>query len=489
MHLEQLARGIALPDEARDLDITGLTADSRAVVPGYLFAALKGATVNGARFAAKAVDAGAVAILCDRESADQVRADIGGRALVLVSDDPRKTFALMAAAFYGDQPKTIVAVTGTSGKTSVAFFVRQIFQAAGHSAAALGTIGTVTAEGREYGSLTTPDPVSLQRELALLAKQKITHVALEASSHGLDQHRLDGVRLTAAGFTNLGRDHMDYHPTVEDYLRAKLRLFSELLPNGGTVVADPGEPYADRVIAVAADRGLPVISVGETGKDLKLTGLRPAPGGQQLTIQTPRGDYNLMLPLIGRFQVSNALIAAGLAIAAGVDTGKALRSLESLKGAPGRLEFAGRKANGAAVYIDYAHKPDALENALAALRPFTSGKLIVIFGAGGDRDAGKRPIMGKIAADKADVAIVSDDNPRSEDPARIRQEIMAACPGAIEIGDRSEAIREGVRLLGPGDILCVAGKGHETGQIVGNTVHHFSDHEAVAEALAMGDAQ
>jgi len=489
MHLEKLARGTDLPDGAGRLEISGLTADSRAVGAGFLFAALKGASTDGARFVSGAVEAGAAAILCAQDAADQVRADVAGRAAVLTSAEPRRAFALMAAAFYGDQPETIVAVTGTSGKTSVAHFVRQIFQAAGHSAASLGTIGTVTADGRIYGGLTTPDPVSLHKELARLARDKVTHAALEASSHGLDQYRLDGVRLTAAGFTNLGRDHMDYHATVEEYLNAKLRLFRDLLPAGGTVVVDPGEAYADRVLAVAAERKLPVISVGETGKDLKLTGLRQTPSGQDLTIQTARGDYTVTLPLIGRFQVSNALIAAGLAIAAGIETGKALRSLESLKGAPGRLEFAGRKPAGGTVVIDYAHKPDALENALAALRPFADGKLVVVVGAGGDRDPGKRPLMGKIAAERADVVIVTDDNPRSEDPAAIRKAILEAAPGAIEIGDRGEAIREGVRRLGPGDILCVAGKGHETGQIVGNTVHPFSDHDAVAEAIAMGDAR
>lgn len=484
MQLDQLALGQEFPEQAGAYNITGLTADSRAVAPGFLFAALKGARTDGARFVPMALEAGAAAVLCSSDAAAGVRAQAGDRAIVLSSEDPRRSFALMAARFFGAQPKTMVAVTGTSGKTSVAHFVRQIFQAAGHSAASLGTLGTVTADGQLYGGLTTPDPVALHKELARLAAEKITHAALEASSHGLDQHRLDGVRLVAAGFTNLGRDHMDYHPTVEDYLGAKLRLFRDLLPDGGTVVVDPAEKYADRVLEVAAERGSPVISVGERGTDLKLRSISQSSAGQVLTIETPRGEYLVTLPLIGRFQVSNALIAAGLAIAAGEETGKVVRALESLKGAPGRLEFAGRTASGGTVVIDYAHKPDALDNALAALRPFAGGKLIVVVGAGGDRDPGKRPLMGSAATKRADVVIVTDDNPRSEDPASIRKAVMEGAPNAIEIGDRMEAIRDGVRRLGEGDILCVAGKGHETGQIVGDTVHPFSDHEAVATAIA-----
>jgi UDP-N-acetylmuramoyl-L-alanyl-D-glutamate--2,6-diaminopimelate ligase len=484
MQLDQLALGQDFPETAGAHNITGLTADSRAVAPGFLFAALKGARTDGARFVPMALEAGAAAVLCSFEAEPGVRAQVGDRAVVLASEDPRRSFALMAARFFGAQPKTMVAVTGTSGKTSVAHFVRQIFQIAGHSAASLGTLGTVTADGQLYGGLTTPDPVALHKELARLAAEKITHAALEASSHGLDQHRLDGVRLVAAGFTNLGRDHMDYHPTVEDYLAAKLRLFRDLLPDGGTVVVDPLEKYADRVLEVAAERGLPVISVGERGADLKLRNISASSAGQVLTIETSRGDYTVTLPLIGRFQVSNALIAAGLAIAAGEDTGKVVRALESLKGAPGRLEFAGRTQSGGTVVIDYAHKPDALDNALAALQPFAAGKLVVVVGAGGDRDPGKRPLMGSAAANRADVVIVTDDNPRSEDPASIRKAVMEGAPNAIEIGDRMEAIRDGVRRLGEGDILCVAGKGHETGQIVGDTVHPFSDHEAVATAIA-----
>ncbi|WP_428642657.1 UDP-N-acetylmuramoyl-L-alanyl-D-glutamate--2,6-diaminopimelate ligase [Roseibium sp.] len=485
MDLEYLAAGLKLPEMAGTLKISGLTADSRNVRPGFLFAAFQGASVDGTRFAPNAAAAGAVAILCAENSVDAVRSACPQTVAVIGAPDPRHVFARMAARFYGAQPDTIVAVTGTSGKTSVAHFARQIFQAAGHPAASLGTLGTVKPDGESYGGLTTPDPVALHKELAELKAEGINHAAMEASSHGLDQCRLDGVRLTAAAFTNLGRDHMDYHPTVEDYLHAKLRLFSVLLPVGGTVVCDPGEKYSDRVLAVAQERGLPVFTVGETGRDLTLTGLKPAGAGQELSLHTARGDYKVTLPLIGRFQVSNALIAAGLAIASGIDTGTAMRALENLKGAPGRLELAGRTRGGGMIFIDYAHKPDALDNALAALRPFATGKLSVVVGAGGDRDPGKRELMGAAAARQADLVIVTDDNPRSEDPATIRKAVLSGAPGALEIGDRYEAIAEGVRRLEAGDILCVAGKGHETGQIVGDTVIPFSDHEAVIRAISL----
>lgn len=485
MDLEYLAAGLSVPDAAKGLKISGLTADSRKVRPGFLFAAFVGATVDGTRFAPDAAAAGAVAILCADGAVDAVKAACGDKIAVIGAGEPRQAFALMAARFYGAQPDTIVAVTGTAGKTSVAHFVRQIFLSAGHPAASLGTLGIVRPGNEAYGGLTTPDPVSLHCQLAELKAEGVNHAAMEASSHGLDQYRLDGVRLAAAAFTNLGRDHMDYHPTIEAYLRAKLRLFTELLPAGGTVVADPGEDYADRVLAEAARRDLPVFTVGETGKDLKLTGLKSVGAGQELTLVSARGEYKVTLPLIGRFQVSNALIAAGLAIAAGIDTGAVLRSLENLKGAPGRLELAGQTGQGGLVFVDYAHKPDALDNALAALKPFASGRLSVVVGAGGDRDPGKRALMGAAAARHADLVIVTDDNPRSENPANIRKAVLEGAPEALEIGDRFEAISEAVRRLRTGDILCVAGKGHETGQIVGDTVIPFSDHEAVRHAISL----
>lgn len=480
-----MAEGTSLPVSASGLKISGLTADSRNVEPGFLFAALKGARTDGSLFAPGAVEAGAVALLCAKDAEQQLRATIPESVAVIAAEEPRQVFAKMAARFFGAQPDVVVAVTGTAGKTSVAHFVRQIFQSAGHPAASLGTLGTIKPDGISYGGLTTPDPVALHRELAELEAEGINHAALEASSHGLDQFRLDGVRLTAAAFTNLGRDHMDYHATIEDYLCAKLRLFEDLLPDGGTVVVDPAEKYADRVLDVAGRRGLPVFTVGETGRDLKLTGIRAVGAGQELTLQTARGEYKITLPLIGRFQVSNALIAAGLAIAAGTDSGLVLRSLENLKGAPGRLELAGRTASGGLVFVDYAHKPDALDNALAALKPFATGKLSVVVGAGGDRDPGKRELMGAAASRNADLVIVTDDNPRSEDPAVIRKAVMSGAPQAIEIGDRFDAIAEGIHRLNAGDILCVAGKGHETGQIVGDTVIPFSDHEAVQHAISL----
>ncbi|NBN77002.1 UDP-N-acetylmuramoyl-L-alanyl-D-glutamate--2,6-diaminopimelate ligase [Microvirga tunisiensis] len=486
MHLSSLMADLPGPAVSTDLTITGLTSDSRAARPGFLFVALAGVKVHGARFARTALEQGAVAVLTDAAGAGMLAAD-GVTAPVLVSDNPRRTLALMAARFHAPQPATMVAVTGTAGKTSVAHFVRQIFEHCGHAAASLGTIGTITSNGKTYGGLTTPDPVTLHQDLARLAGDGITHAAMEASSHGLDQYRLDGVQLAAAGFTNLGRDHMDYHATMEDYLAAKMRLFTEVLPSGGTVVADPVEPYADRVIATCRARGLRVLTVGERGEDLRLTGLRHSGFSQVLTVATARGDYKVSLPLAGRFQVSNALIAAGLAIAAGEQTGAVMRSLEDLKGAPGRLELIGCKANGALAFVDYAHKPDALDNALAALRPFTQGRLVCVVGAGGDRDPGKRPMMGAVAARRADVVVITDDNPRSEDPALIRKAMLEGAPGALEIGDRQQAIETAVSLLEAGDVLCVAGKGHETGQIVGDRVLPFSDHDAVRAALGMGD--
>jgi UDP-N-acetylmuramoyl-L-alanyl-D-glutamate--2,6-diaminopimelate ligase len=485
MDLEYLAVGEDLPDTAKGLIITGLTADSRKVQPGFLFAAFKGASVDGARFTPNACASGAIAVLCAEDAAVHLRESCPENVIVIGAKEPRQVFAKMAARFYGAQPDTIVAVTGTSGKTSVAHFVRQIFQAAGHPAASLGTLGTIKPDGESYGGLTTPDPVALHKELAELEAEGVNHAALEASSHGLDQYRLDGVRLTAAGFTNLGRDHMDYHASIEDYLQAKLRLFSELLPVGGTIVVDPAEEYADRVLAVAEKRGLAVFTVGETGRDLKLMDIKPSGAGQILSLKTERGEQKVALPLIGRFQVSNALIAAGLAIAAGVDSDAVLRALENLKGAPGRLELAGRTRDGGLVFVDYAHKPDALDNALAALKPFAEGELSVVIGAGGDRDPGKRELMGAAAARHADLVIVTDDNPRSENPASIRKAVLSGAPGAVELGDRFEAISEAVRRLNAGDILCVAGKGHETGQIVGETVIPFSDHEAVSRAISL----
>ena len=477
--LAELAPDLAAGPGA-DVAVTGITADSRAVAPGVVFAGLPGVKADGAAFAAEAVRRGAVAVLVGAEA--EVPADLG--VPVLRDADPRRRLALMAARLHAPQPETVVAVTGTAGKTSVADFTRQILAAAGRKAASLGTLGVVTAEGTRYGSLTTPDPVALHETLAGLAREGITHVALEASSHGLDQRRLDGVRFAAGAFTNLGRDHMDYHPTVEAYLAAKLRLFDTLLPPGAAAIVDPAEPMAGRVARVAATRGLKVLTVGPEGEAVRLVEATPAGTGQRLVVTAGGERHEVVLPLLGGFQVSNALVAAGLAIAVGVAPKDAVAALAGLEGAPGRLDLVGRTADGAPVFVDYAHKPDALEAVLATLRPITDGRLIVVFGAGGDRDRGKRPLMGAVAARLADVAIVTDDNPRSEDPATIRAAILAAAPGAVEIGDRAAAIERAVAMLAEGDILVVAGKGHEPGQIVGDRVLPFSDHAVARAALA-----
>ena len=479
MDLGALAPDLTLDPVTASTSITGLSADSRRIRPGFLFAAFAGAKADGARFAVDAVKAGAAAVLADAAAA--LPEDLG--VPVIRDVDPRRRLALMAACFFGAQPQTTVAVTGTAGKTSVATFTRQIWQGAGHDAASLGTLGVTTAEGTRYGSLTTPDTVRLHEILAELAQAGITHLAMEASSHGIDQRRLDGVRLKAGAFTNLGRDPLDYHKDLEDYFLAKLRLFTTLLPDGAGVVVDADEAYADRVAAAAKARGLPLFTVGRAGTGLRLVDCVEEPAGQRIVVEAAGRRHTVLLPLIGAFQVSNALVAAGLAIATGMAAGEALAALESLKGAPGRLDLVGRTAAGAPCFVDYAHKPDALAHVLAALRPHVEGRLVVVFGAGGDRDPGKRAIMGEVATKGADVVIVTDDNPRSEDPATIRRAILAAAPGAIEIGDRHKAIAEAVAMLETGDILVVAGKGHETGQIVGDEVHPFSDHEEVRAAL------
>jgi len=376
----------------------------------------------------------------------------------------------------------MVAVTGTSGKSSVAEFARQVFSRLGHAAASVGTIGVVRSDGAVYGSLTTPDPVSLHRTLATLAAEGITHCAMEASSHGLDQRRLDGVRLRAAAWTNLGRDHLDYHPTVEDYFSAKLRLFTELLPADGTAVVNIDDTWGKRVVDAARAKGRRVLTVGSPGADLALQLTRADGFAQHVSIGWQGHAWQFRFPLLGRYQVENFLLAAGLALACGEEPRRIFGDAHRASGVPGRLEIVG-ETNGGMIVVDYAHKPDALQAVLDALRPFATGRLICVFGCGGDRDRGKRPIMGEISTRAADVTIVTDDNPRSEDPASIRAAILAAAPGAIEIGDRAEAIRHAVAMIRPGDVVVVAGKGHESGQIVGTTTIPFSDHEAVRSAL------
>jgi UDP-N-acetylmuramoyl-L-alanyl-D-glutamate--2,6-diaminopimelate ligase len=462
-----------------DLDVRGLSADSRTVKAGDLFVAVSGTKDDGARFVAPAVAAGAVAVMAERVPPVPLP---DGVAFVRVRD-ARRALALAAARFFLHQPDVIAAVTGTSGKTSVAAFTRQIWTATGERAASIGTVGIVAPGRDEYGTLTTPDPIALHRALAELADEGVTHLALEASSHGLDQRRLDGVKVAAAGFTNLSRDHLDYHADLAAYLNAKLRLFTDLVQPRGAAVIDVDHDHADAVVAVAKQRRLRLLTVGRKGEGIRLLDVAVEGFAQVLTLVHAGTTYKVKLPLPGGFQVENALVAAGLAIATESEPQAVFAALASLTGAKGRLDFVGER-NGAPIFVDYAHKPDALAKALDALRPYVSGRLIVVFGAGGDRDAGKRPMMGAIAADKADHVIVTDDNPRSEDPALIRAAILQEAPGAIEIGDRREAIHTAVAGLAPGDVLLIAGKGHETGQIVGKQTLPFSDHEAVAAALA-----
>ncbi len=461
------------------VEIADLTADSREVKPGSLFAALAGSKTDGARFVPAALTKGAVAILAGLDTKLDVPADVA----VVRATEPRRALSLMAAALYGPQPASIVAVTGTNGKTSIAEFTRQIFAACGRQAASLGTIGVVKPDGSVYGSLTTPDPVTLHKTLASLAAEGVTHVALEASSHGLDQFRLDGVRMTAAAFNNLGRDHLDYHSTMEAYLETKLRLFRELMQPGQTVVVNADGPASGDAAAAARARGLHVIDTGRAGATIKLVKAERAGFGQKLQVAHAGKTYDIDLVLIGDYQAGNALVAAGLAIAAGEDPARAIRAIGTLKGVSGRLEVVA-ETNGATIIVDYAHKPEALEAAIDALRPFAK-RLVCAFGCGGDRDKGKRPIMGGIAARKADTVIVTDDNPRTEVPATIRAEIMRGASGGDvrEIGDRAAAIRAGIAMLGPGDVLLVAGKGHETGQIVGDKTLPFSDQEEVLKAI------
>jgi len=466
---------------ASELEISGITADSRKVAAGFVFAALAGSATNGEKFAKDAVTSGAVAVVAGVGS--DLDAGVLGVPVICVKDAHRE-LAMMASKFYPRQPETMVAVTGTAGKTSVASFVRQIWEMDGKKAGMIGTTG-VTAPGLvNYASLTTPDPVALHKLLDELAGLGVTHGSMEASSHGLDQRRLDGVRLTAAAFTNLGHDHLDYHTSLEDYLSAKLRLFKELLPKGQPAIIYANDPYTQAATNAARIGKLKVLTVGKRGTFLNLKRIEQEQFRQIGEIMHEGKNYRVILPMAGEFQMANALVAAGLAIATGSDVGKTLAALEHIEGAKGRLELIGKTGNGAPVYVDFAHKPEALENVLQALRPYTTGKLVVLFGCGGDRDKGKRPVMGEIAKRLADKVIVTDDNPRGEVPAEIRREILVAVPDAQEIGDRREAIYQAVASLGEGDCLVVAGKGHEEGQVVGDKVLPFSDQLVVREALS-----
>jgi UDP-N-acetylmuramoyl-L-alanyl-D-glutamate--2,6-diaminopimelate ligase len=472
-------RDLAGPDAPAGVSASGLTADSREVIAGDVFVALAGSRADGLRFAADAAKRGAVAIIGEAARPG----DLPSAVNYVQVKDARALLARGAAMLFPRQPETIVAVTGTNGKTSVASFTRQIWATLGMPAASLGTLGVTTPKGEIKGSLTTPDPVALHRLLDRLAGEGVSHLAMEASSHGLDQRRLDGVKLAAGAFTNLTRDHLDYHKTLEAYRAAKLRLFDTLLPTGAAAILNSDSRESSVIEAIAAKRGLRLFTVGKQGRELQLRDSKRDGFHEILTLLAQGKEIRIKFPLTGDFQVSNALIAAGLVVAAGVEADATLAALESLQGASGRLERVGDK-QGAPVFVDYAHTPDALANALDALRPYAK-RLIVLFGCGGDRDPGKRPLMGEIAVRRADRVFVTDDNPRGEDPAAIRRAILASAPGAVEIASRADAIKSAIAELGPGDVLLVAGKGHETGQIIGDRILPFSDRAEVRAALGL----
>ena len=452
--------------------------------PGFLFAALRGARQDGRSFAADAIARGAVAILTDDPAVLALTAEQNDRVAIVTDANPQRRLGLLAARFHGRQPRTIAAVTGTNGKTSVVHFTREIWAATGRPAAGLGTLGLVTPAGRRPGALTTPDPVALHRDLAELAEQGIEHVAIEASSHGLHQYRLDGVSVAAAAFTNLTHDHLDYHGDIASYRAAKERLFAALLLPGGTAVLNQDSGEFQRLKRLCRDRGHPAIAYGAApAADLHLVCRGPRSGSQVLVITVLGRRHELVLPLAGEFQAMNALAALGLAIATGCVVDNAAEALTRLTGVPGRMQFVAEYEDGGAIVVDYAHTPDALATVLRALRPHTRGRLVVLFGCGGDRDAGKRPLMGRAAAELADRVCVTDDNPRTEPAAKIRRAILAAAPDAIEIGDRRQAIATAISELAPGDVLLIAGKGHETGQIVGTTAYPFDD-AAIAREFA-----
>lgn len=488
------ARAIRVSDlgltarSGRDPALSGLTVDSRAVRAGMLFAALPGSQVHGARFIAAALERGAVAILTDAAGARMAAEVLAESEVALVvAEDPRAALACAAALWFGAQPDVMVAVTGTNGKTSVATFTRAIWAALGHEAINIGTTGIEGAWTAPSGH-TTPDPITLQKLLAAAAKGGVTHAAMEASSHGIDQRRLDGVRLRAAGFTNLTQDHLDYHGTMEAYFEAKAQLFTRLLPEDGVAVVNLDGAKGSDMAELALSRGLRVLTVGKgQGADLQIAATRPDATGQEVRYLWQGRAFQTRLELIGAFQAENVAVAAGLAIAAGEAPEAVLGVLPRLTGVRGRMQLAATRRNGAAVYVDYAHTPDAIETALRALRPHVMGRIVVVFGAGGDRDRTKRPLMGAAARAHADVLYVTDDNPRTEDPASIRRAILEACPDAHEVGDRAEAILRAVDALLPGDALLIAGKGHESGQIVGTDIYPFDDVEQASVAVAALD--
>ncbi len=478
------------PQAGRDAVVTGLSVDSRQVKPGHLFAALPGAKAHGGEFIRYALRMGAAAILTDRAGADIARAELNASpAALVIAEDPRQALAFAAALWFGRQPDTVTAVTGTNGKTSVATFTRAIWTELGLQAANIGTTG-VEGAFTAPSPHTTPEPITLHRLLHDMAEAGVTHAAMEASSHGLEQRRLDGVRLKAAAFTNFTQDHLDYHESFDAYFAAKAGLFDRVLPDDATAVINLDDLRGSDMAAIARDRGQAVLGVGHgEGCDLRILGQRFDATGQDLRFAWKGAARMVRLSLIGGFQASNILVAAGLVIAAGEEPEGVFAVLPRLSTVRGRMQFAATRDNGASVFVDYAHTPDAVATALKALRPHVLGRIVVVLGAGGDRDSGKRPLMGAAAAQYADVVIVTDDNPRTEDPASIRAAILHAAPEATEVPDRAEAILRGVDALGPGDALLIAGKGHESGQIVGTDIYPFDDAEQASVSVAALDGR
>jgi UDP-N-acetylmuramoyl-L-alanyl-D-glutamate--2,6-diaminopimelate ligase len=466
-----------IADVDSDSEVTGFAIDHRKVASGSVFGAFKGAVFDGEDFIAPAVERGAVAVVARPEATVN-------RVPLLADPEPRRLFAELAGKYYAPYPETVVAVTGTNGKTSTVEMTRQIWRMLGHRSASIGTLGVTTADDQVTTGLTTPDIVTYLNNMAGLDRMGISHVAYEASSHGLDQHRCEGVPLAAAAFTNFSRDHLDYHQTMDAYFEAKMRLFEELLPPESPAVIWTDDPKSGEVIERAQRRGHKLLTVGRKGETIRLVEQSPTALGQTLKLEHGGKPYKLALPLIGAYQAANVLTAAGLVLATGGEWADVFTAMQRVAPVRGRLERAVISRAGVPVYIDYAHTPDALEAAIAALRPHVEGRLITVFGAGGDRDQGKRPQMGAVASHLSDVVIVTDDNPRSEDPAVIRSAIMADAPGATEVPGRREAIAEAIRIARDGDIVLVAGKGHETGQIVGDKVLPFDDALVARECAA-----
>ena len=466
-----------LADIDSDSEVTGFAIDHRKVAAGSVFGAFKGAVFNGEDYIPEAVERGAVAVVARPQATVE-------RVPHIDADEPRRRFAELAASFYAPYPETIVAVTGTNGKTSTVEMTRQLWRMSGHRSASIGTLGVTTSDDQVKTGLTTPDIVTFLHNMAGLKRMGIGHVAYEASSHGLDQHRAEGVPLAAAAFTNFSRDHLDYHQTMEAYFEAKMRLFDELLPSGAPAVVWTDDAKSAEVIERARKRGHELLTVGRSGETIRLVEQVPTPLGQTLILEHGGKQHRLALPLIGAYQASNVLTAAGLVLATGGAWDATFSAMQRVAPVRGRLERAVISRAGVPVYVDYAHTPDALEAAVAALRPHVEGRLVTVFGAGGDRDQGKRPEMGRVAVATSDMVIVTDDNPRSEDPARIRSEIMAGAPGAIEVAGRREAIAKAIEIAEAGDIILLAGKGHETGQIIGDRVLPFDDALVARECAA-----